>query len=49
MKEKSYLASQPDEKGYFGHYGGAYIPPQLEEAFKEINEAYDNSRSPSTF
>ena len=39
--EKSYLTSQPDEKGFFGHYGGAYIPPQLEEAFAEINEAYD--------
>lgn len=39
--QKSYLTSQPDEKGFFGQYGGAYIPPQLEEAFKEINEAYD--------
>ncbi|RUM68521.1 MAG: tryptophan synthase subunit beta [Sulfurospirillum sp.] len=39
--EKSYLASHPDEKGFFGTYGGAYIPPQLEAAFAEINEAYD--------
>ncbi len=39
--EKSYLSSHPDENGFFGKYGGAYIPPQLEEAFKEINEAYD--------
>ncbi len=39
--EKSYLSSHPDEKGYFGKFGGSYIPPQLEEAFKEINEAYD--------
>ena len=39
--QKSYLTSQPDENGFFGQYGGAYIPPQLEEAFKEINEAYD--------
>lgn len=39
--EKSYLTSHPDENGFFGKYGGAYIPPQLEEAFKEINEAYD--------
>ena len=28
--EKSYLASTPDENGYFGKYGGAFIPPQLE-------------------
>ncbi len=39
--KKSYLTSHPDENGFFGKYGGAYIPPQLEEAFKEINEAYD--------
>jgi len=39
--EKSYLTSHPDEKGFFGTYGGAYIPPQLEVAFAEINEAYD--------
>lgn len=41
LMEKSYLTSHPDENGFFGKYGGAYIPPQLEEAFKEINEAYD--------
>jgi len=39
--EKSYLNSTPDENGYFGKYGGAYIPPQLEKAFEEINVAYD--------
>lgn len=39
--EKSYLASTPDENGYFGKYGGAFIPPQLEEAFKEITAAYE--------
>lgn len=31
----------PDEKGFFGKFGGAFIPPQLEEPFREINEAYD--------
>ena len=39
---KSYLASTPDEKGFFGKYGGAFIPPQLEQPFKEINAAYDH-------
>ncbi len=39
--ERSYLESNPDEKGYFGKYGGSYIPPQLEKAFEEINRAYD--------
>jgi len=39
--EKSYLESNPNQKGFFGKYGGSFIPPQLEGAFKEINEAYD--------
>lgn len=37
---KTYLKNYPDEKGFFGEYGGAYLPPELEPAFKEINEAY---------
>ncbi len=41
MNEKSYLEKFPDENGYFGKFGGAYIPPQLEKPFAEINEAYD--------
>lgn len=36
----NYIKEYPDAQGYFGKYGGAYIPPQLENAFKEINEAY---------
>lgn len=39
--KKSYLSSTPDKNGYFGKYGGVFIPPQLEQPFKEITEAYD--------
>ena len=41
MKEKSYIDTMPDVDGYFGKYGGAYLPPQLEKPFKELSEAYD--------
>lgn len=41
QKQKPYLERFPDEKGYFGKFGGAFIPPQLEEPFREINEAYE--------
>lgn len=40
MNKKPYLETMPDENGYFGKFGGAFIPPQLEEPFKEITEAY---------
>ena len=44
-----YLKSQPDEKGYFGKYGGAFIPPQLEEEFERITEAYMKLRKSEEF
>lgn len=36
----NYFKQYPDEKGYFKEYGGAYIPPVLEEEMKKINDAY---------
>jgi tryptophan synthase beta chain len=41
MKKTPYLETMPDENGFFGKYGGAFIPPMLEKPFKEIAEAYD--------
>ncbi len=38
---ENYLQNMPDKDGYFGRYGGAYLPPQLVPAFKEITEAYN--------
>lgn len=35
-----YLRQMPDSKGYFGEYGGAFLPPELEEHFRQITEAY---------
>ncbi|MGN0836549.1 MAG: tryptophan synthase subunit beta [Akkermansia sp.] len=40
MDFRNYLHTHPDDKGYFGRFGGAYLPPELEPAFKEITEAY---------
>ncbi|WP_456431479.1 tryptophan synthase subunit beta [Nitratifractor sp.] len=44
-----YLKNQPDEKGYFGKYGGAFIPPQLEEEFNKITQAYLKLRKSADF
>ena len=41
QKQKPYLESMPDENGFFGRFGGAFIPPELEEPFREIREAYE--------
>ena len=36
----NYLKEFPDENGYFGQYGGSFLPPELVPAFEEINDAY---------
>ncbi len=37
---KTYFKQYPDEKGYFGEYGGAFIPPVLETEMQKITDAY---------
>lgn len=32
--------SQPDAKGFFGKFGGSFIPPELQQQMDEINHAY---------
>ena len=36
----TYFKNYPDTNGYFGKYGGSYIPPELQVAMNEISEAY---------
>ena len=36
----TYFKHYPDENGYFGKYGGAYVSDELRKAMEEINEAY---------
>ena len=46
---KSYLESHPDENGYFGKYGGSFIPPPLEGPFADIRKAYLELKNSPTF
>ncbi|KTG17498.1 MULTISPECIES: tryptophan synthase subunit beta [unclassified Guyparkeria] len=36
----SYLKDFPNKDGYFGEFGGAFLPPELEPHFAEIERAY---------
>ncbi|NLP31306.1 MAG: tryptophan synthase subunit beta [Clostridiales bacterium] len=36
----TYLKEYPNSEGYFGEYGGAYLPEELVPAFEEITVAY---------
>ena len=36
----TYFKNYPNNEGYFGKYGGAYVNPELKKAMDEITEAY---------
>ncbi len=40
MDYRTYLRYHPDENGFFGEYGGAYLNDELKVAMKEITESY---------
>ena len=40
MDFSTYFKNYPDKNGYFGKYGGSYIPPELQAAMDEITDAY---------
>ena len=39
----------PDENGFFGQYGGQFLPPQLEGPFAEITKAYHEIENDAAF
>ncbi|HID35924.1 MAG TPA: tryptophan synthase subunit beta [Ghiorsea sp.] len=39
----------PDEKGYFGEYGGQILPPPMIEIMNQINDAYDEVTQTKAF
>jgi tryptophan synthase beta chain len=39
----------PDEAGFFGEYGGQFVPPQLKEALAEVASAYNAAKQDPDF
>ena len=39
----------PNEEGFFGEYGGQFIPPDLKQAMDDINVAYEQIRHTEEF
>lgn len=46
---KSYLETMPDANGFFGKFGGSFIPPVLEKPFMEITKAYAELKNSPQF
>ncbi len=43
------LTQFPDENGYFGEYGGSFIPPQLQTIMDEITAEYNQIKDDEKF
>jgi len=43
------LVNEPDSRGYFGEFGGRFVPETLMEALAALREAYDGTRSDPGF
>lgn len=39
----------PDKKGFFGQYGGRFLPPKMEKEFKKLDEFYQNIKNDAEF
>ncbi len=47
--ENTFEHKMPNEDGYFGEYGGSFIPPELKKIMDEIGAAYDECRQDPAF
>ena len=43
------MVSKPDSRGYFGHYGGRFVPETLMSALSELESAYTEASADSDF
>lgn len=46
---KSYLETMPDINGFFGKFGGSFIPPSLEKPFADITKVYFELKNSPAF
>ena len=49
MAENIFNCELPNEEGYFGEYGGSFLPPELQEIMNEVTKAYEEIREDPEF
>jgi len=47
--KKCILKNQPDKEGFFGEYGGQFVPTELKTALEEVAEAYEEVKKDPEF
>jgi len=49
IQDKNSLKNLPNQEGFFGQYGGQFVPPQLKPALDEVARAYEEARNDPAF
>ena len=49
MAENIFNCEQPDERGYFGEYGGSFLPEELQVIMDQVTKAYEEIREDPEF
>ena len=49
LNHESYQGTLPDKRGYFGLYGGRYVPETLMSSLDELENAYREARADPSF
>lgn len=49
MESQIEIKQCPDAQGFFGEYGGCFVPPELESALSEIRDAYYELKNDKNF
>ena len=47
--EKNDYLNLPNGEGFFGEYGGQFVPPQLKDALDEVAKAYAEAKNDPAF
>ena len=48
-KEQKQQVSAPDQNGYFGRFGGRFVPETLMPALEELSETYNRVKNDPSF
>ncbi len=49
MTETTNYQNVPNSEGFFGNYGGQFVPPQLKAVLDEVTQAYEAARNDPAF
>ncbi len=49
MASNIFNCELPNDEGYFGEWGGSFLPPELQSIMDEVSKAYDEIREDESF